>query len=116
MKSQSGPLLLSDEFSPRYRLAPTGGACAWCGDVCLAILTWIVAPVILAGPTFAQTVQPSPVPVVSKSTCPETMSDVDRVACWVSLAPEPAPAGPKPQPPLLRGSDGAMIIGPNSTR
>jgi hypothetical protein len=54
-----------------------------------------------------------PVPVASQSACLDTMRDVDRTACWVSAGPEPlAPAGQKPSPPLLRGSDGKPIIGP----
>ena len=54
------------------------------------------------------------IPAVSQSECPDTMSDVDRVACFVSLSPEAAPPGPKPPEPLLRGSDGTAIIGPKS--
>ena len=56
--------------------------------------------------------QPVPAPVASQSACPETMPDLDRTACWVSAGPEPLPAGQKPPPALLRGSDGTTIIGP----
>ena len=51
-------------------------------------------------------------PVAAQSACPETMPDVDRVACWVSAGPAPVPAGPKPPSALLRGPDGTAIIGP----
>jgi len=87
----------------------------WRAANLLVVLTWIATPLVLAGSAFAQTAQQS-LPVVSKSACPETLPDVDRVACLVSLAPEAAPARPKPEPPLLRGSDGTTIIGPNSSR
>jgi len=105
-------LLLAHVVADHYRQRMV----IWRTANLLAVLTWIAAPVVLAGSTFAQTAQPSPVPVVPKSACPETLPDVDRVACLVSLAPEAAPARPKPQPPpLLRGSDGT-ILGPNSSR
>ena len=105
-------LLLAHVVADHYRQRMV----IWRTANLLAVLTWIAAPVVLAGSTFAQTAQQSPVPVVSKSACPETLPDVDGVACLVSLAPEAAPARPKPQPPLLRGSDGTPIIGPNSSR
>ena len=105
-------LVLAHVVAHRYRQRMV----IWRTANLLAVLTWIAAPVVLAGSTFAQTAQPSPVPVVPKSACPDTLPDVDRVACLVSLAPEAAPARPKPQPPLLRGSDGTPIIGPNSSR
>ena len=105
-------LLLAHVVADHYRQRMV----IWRTANLLAVLTWIAAPLVLAGSTFAQTAQPSPVPVVPKSACPETLPDVDRVACLVSLAPEAAPARPKPEPPLLRGSDGTPIIGPNSSR
>ena len=58
----------------------------------------------------------APAPVASQSACPETMPDVDRVACWVSAGPEPAPSGPKPPAALLRSSDGTTIIGPKPSQ
>ena len=82
----------------------------------LVVLAWIAAPAVLPGATLAQNAPQSPVPVAAQSACPETMPDVDRVACWVSAAPEPVPAGQRPPPPLLRGSDGTTIIGPKSSR
>src|SRR5437868_6752834 len=36
--------------------------------------------------TFARSAPP---PVASQSACPDTMSDLDRIACWVSAGPEP---------------------------
>jgi hypothetical protein len=88
----------------------------WRAAKLLSVMVWIAAPVILAGSTFGQTAQQTVAPVAAQSDCPETLPDVDRVACLVSAAPAPVPAGPKPQPPLLRGSDGTTIIGPNSSR
>ena len=106
-------LVLAHAVAHRYRQRMV----IWRAANLLGVLTWIAAPVVLAGSTSSQTAQQPPVPVVPKSACPETLSDVDRVACLVSLAPEAAPARPKPQPPpLLRGSDGITIIGPNSSR
>ena len=105
-------LFLAHVMAHRYRQRMV----IWRAANLLAVLTWIAAPLVPAGSAFAQTAQRSPMPVVSKSACPETLPDVDRVACLVSLAPEAAPARPKPQPPLLRGLDGTTIIGPNSSR
>ena len=56
--------------------------------------------------------EPAPAPVAAQSACPETMPDVDRIACWVSAGPEPLPAGQKPPSALLRGPNGTTIIGP----
>jgi hypothetical protein len=61
---------------------------------------------------LAACAKPAPAPVVSQSACPDTMRDVDRIACWVSAGPEPAPGVQKPSPPLLRGPDGTTVIGP----
>jgi len=61
---------------------------------------------------LAACAKPEPAPVAAQSACPETMPDVDRLACWVSASPEPAPAGQKPPSALLRGPDGTTIIGP----
>jgi hypothetical protein len=61
---------------------------------------------------LAACAKPAPAPVAAQSPCPDTTPDVDRVACWVSAGPEPAPAGPTSPPALLRGSDGTPIIGP----
>lgn len=63
---------------------------------------------------LAACAKPAPSPVAAQSACPESLPDVDRLACWVSAKPEPAPAARKPQPALLRGPDGT-IIGPKSS-
>ena len=76
---------------------------------------WILATVVLVGSAIAQSA-PSKVVSASQSACAETMRDVDRIACWVSAAPQPVPAGPKPEPALLRGSDGTTIIGPKPSQ
>jgi hypothetical protein len=78
----------------------------------LLIVAWIAATAVLSGSALAQNTPQPLAPVAAQSACPETLPDVDRVACLVSLAPEAAPARPKPQPPLLRGPDGTTIIGP----
>ncbi len=59
--------------------------------------------------------KPAPSPVASQSACPDTLSDVDRLACWVSAGPEPAPGSRKPSV-LLRNSDGSAVIGPKSSQ
>jgi hypothetical protein len=56
--------------------------------------------------------KPAAAPVAAQSACPDTMPDVDRLACWVSAKPEPAPGAGKPPAALLRGSDGTAVIGP----
>ena len=53
---------------------------------------WILASVVLVGSAFAQNAPPKVVSA-SQSACADTMRDVDRIACWVSVAPEPVPAG-----------------------
>lgn len=76
---------------------------------------WILASVVLVGSAFAQTAPK--VVSASQSACPDTIRDVDRIACWVSAPPAPVPgAGPKPAPALLRGSDGTTIIGPKPSQ
>ena len=55
----------------------------------------------------------SPSPVTAKSDCPETLSDVDRLACRAAARPEPAPDAKKPSA-LLRNPDGTAVIGPNA--
>jgi hypothetical protein len=67
----------------------------------------LISLILLAG-----CAKPAPAPMASQSACPDTMRDVDRIACWVSGGPEPLPEGQKPSPALLRGSDGTAIIGP----
>jgi len=52
-----------------------------------------------------------PAPMASQPACPDTLPDVDRIACRLAAGPEPA-AGQKPSPALLRGSDGTTIIAP----
>jgi hypothetical protein len=81
----------------------------------LVMLAWIAATVVLPGSTLAQNTPQTLAPVAAQSACPETMPDVDRVACWVSAAPKPAPPGQRPSSPLLRGSDGTTFIGPKSS-
>ena len=78
----------------------------------LAGLVSVVAALTDEGTALAQKA-PQAIPAVSQSACPDALSDVDRVACFVSLSPEAAPPRPKPPEPLLRGSDGKTIIGPN---
>jgi hypothetical protein len=78
----------------------------WC-----AVLASIV---VLARPTLAENAQQVSLSVAAQSACQDTMKDVDRIACLVSVAPDPAPMRPKPPPPLLRGRDGKAIIGPES--
>jgi len=56
---------------------------------------------------------PAPAPMASQPACPDTLPDVDRIACRLAAGPEPA-AGQKPSPALLRGSDGTTIIAPQS--
>jgi hypothetical protein len=75
---------------------------------------WILASVVLVGSAFAQNA-PSEVVSASQSACADTMRDVDRIACWVSVTP-PVPARPKPAPALLRGSDGTTVIGPKPSQ
>jgi hypothetical protein len=58
---------------------------------------------------------PAPPPEPMASRCPDTMRDVDRVACWVSAGADGSPLpGQKPTPPLLRGPDGEAVIGPKT--
>lgn len=59
--------------------------------------------------------KPAPLPVASQPACPETLSDVDRLACWVSANPEPASASRKPSA-LLRNPGGAAVIGPKPSQ
>ena len=53
-------------------------------------------------------------PTDSQSACPNTISDADRLACLISIEPEPAPTLRKPSP-LLRNSEGT-IIGPKPSQ
>ena len=62
---------------------------------------------------LAACAEPRPAPMASQSACPDTLPDVDRIACRLAAGPEPA-AGQKPSPALLRGSDGTTIIGPKA--
>lgn len=77
----------------------------------LVVLVSVAAATVPFGSTLAQNTPQSPMPVAAQSTCPKTMPDVDQVACWVSVPPQPVPAE-RPPLPLLRGSDGTTIIGP----
>ena len=58
---------------------------------------------------------PSSSRVAAQSECPESLPDVDRLACVVSARPEPVSKA-KPAPVLLRGPDGTPIIGPKSSQ
>jgi hypothetical protein len=71
------------------------------------IRTVSLMPLIL----LAACAEPPPM-ASSQPACPDTMPDVDRIACRVAAGPEPLPAGQNPSPALLRGSDGTAIIGP----
>lgn len=68
--------------------------------------------VVIALALLAACAKPAPSPVASQAACPATLPDVDRLACWVSAAPESAPDARKPSA-LLRNSEGTAIIGPN---
>ena len=63
---------------------------------------------------LAACAKPSPSPVATKSACPETLSEVDRLACWAAARPEPAPDARKPSV-LLSKPDGTTVIGPKTT-
>jgi hypothetical protein len=76
----------------------------------------LITPVVLARTSFAQNAQQLSPSVAAQSTCQDTMRDVDRIACLVSVAPEPVPTGQRPLTPLLRGPDGKAIIGPEAPR
>ena len=69
--------------------------------------------VLIALALLAACTNPAPTPVASQSDCPASLTDIDRLACWVSARPEPAPDSRKPSA-LLRNSEGAALIGPNS--
>ena len=58
----------------------------------------------------------SPPKASSQSTCPETLPDVDRLACLVSAPPAPAPDAQKLSPPMLRNPDGSVVIGPKAAQ
>jgi hypothetical protein len=73
------------------------------------LLISLISITACAGPT------PSSPRVAAQSECPESMPDVDRLACVVSARPEAAPKS-KPAPVLLRGPDGTPIIGPKSSQ
>src|SRR5579862_5595997 len=60
--------------------------------------------VVLGLALLAGCAEPSLAPPASQSACPDTMSDADRLACLISIEPEPAPALRKPSP-LLRNSE-----------
>lgn len=68
------------------------------------------AVVLLTLAVLASCGAPARSPVASKSACPESLSDVDRLACWVSAGPEAAPDSRKPTA-LLRNPDGTAVIG-----
>ena len=90
------------------------------------------AVVLIALALLAACAKPTPAPVAAQSPCPETLSDVDRLACWAAARPEPAPdarkpsallsnpngtaiIGPKPSAPP-RNPDGSLVIGPGSSQ
>jgi hypothetical protein len=69
------------------------------------------AVVLLVLVLLAACAKPAPSPLASKSACPESLSDVDRLACWAAARPETAPDAQKPAT-LLRNPDGTAVIGP----
>ena len=69
------------------------------------------AVVLIALALLAACAKPASSPVASQSPCPDSLSDVDRLACWVSARPGPAPDARQP-PLLLRNPDGSAVIGP----
>jgi hypothetical protein len=71
----------------------------------------IRAVVVIALALLAACAKPAPAPVAAQSACPDSLSDVDRLACWVSAGPGPAPDTRKPSV-LLRNPDGTAVIGP----
>jgi hypothetical protein len=71
------------------------------------------AVVLIALAMLAACAKPAPSPVASQAACPDTLPDVDRLACWVSAGPETAPDARKPSA-LLRNPDGSAVIGPKS--
>ncbi|GEM_PF-2708526 len=72
--------------------------------------TVLLIPLIL----LAACAAPSRGPIAAKSACPDTLPDVDRLACWASASPDPVTAN-RPAPVLLRGPDGTAIIGPKQS-
>lgn len=70
--------------------------------------------VVIALALLAACAKPAPSPVAAQSDCPPTLSDVDRLACWVSANPETPPATRKPA--LLRNADGTPVIGPKTAQ
>jgi hypothetical protein len=73
------------------------------------------AVVLISLTLLAACAKPAPSPVASQSACPDTLSDVDRLACWVSANPEPVSATRKPSA-LLRDSEGSAVIGPKPSQ
>ena len=88
------------------------------------------AVVLIGLALLAACAKPALSPVAAKSGCPDSLSDIDRLACWVSANPGTAPdarqpsgllrnpdgtavIGPKPPEPL-RNPDGSLVIGPKS--
>ncbi|HKX11269.1 MAG TPA: hypothetical protein VJN67_23920 [Stellaceae bacterium] len=69
------------------------------------------AVVLIVLALLAACAKPAPSPVASQSACPDSLSDLDRLACWVSARPGPAPDARQP-PVLLRNPDGSAVIGP----
>jgi len=69
------------------------------------------AVVLIVLALLAACAKPAPAPVASSSPCPDGLSDVDRLACWVSASPGPAPDARQPSG-LLRNPDGSAVIGP----
>lgn len=73
------------------------------------------AVVLIALALLAACAKPAPSPVAAQSACPESLSDLDRMACLVSGRPEPAPDPKKPSA-LLRNPDGTTVIGPRPSQ
>ena len=71
------------------------------------------SPQVIPSPE-APAPEASPPQASSEPTCPETLPEVDRVACAVSARSPPAPNAQKPSPPMLRNPDGSVVIGPKS--
>jgi hypothetical protein len=116
-------LSVRSDSRPQAFSAPPDQGWTWLGWAAFGIALWaclalacIAAPALLSGSALAQSTTQSSTWVAAQSACPDSMPDVDRIACFVSAYPGPVPAGQKSAPPLLRGSDGTTIIGPKPSR
>jgi hypothetical protein len=72
------------------------------------------ALVLIAVALLAACAKPEPSPVAAESTCPATLPDVDRLACWLAAGPVVAPDAHK-HSALLRNADGSSVIGSKSS-